>query len=215
MIWANILSVVILFALGFIYFYNHMDVTFDFGPLFLLELIGYFMLHELFHGIGFLIFAKDPKNIKFGITLEKGVFYTLCSERIGKKAIIVTLLFPIIFLSLITFILSLIINSPTLALLSIANLGGAIGDILMVILILKMPSDVEYIDYNNDVGCYLVSKHDLSKIKLFGIKYLGSGVDSDKNIKDIPRIYISKFSIVFLIIYFVLTFSLLFMKEVK
>lgn len=165
----------------------------------LIEIILYFIIHEICHGIGFLIFAKDKKNIKFGAALEKGVLYAACQEKINKKAALISIFLPLIILSFITFPIGYIFNLPDLVLLSIMNFGGAIGDILMGILILNAPSDVSYIDYNTDIGCYLVSESDLESYNSFGFKLIEWGKESEKSVDTtIKRLYVSKSSAIIL-----------------
>lgn len=167
--------------------------------LLLISLLIYFIIHELLHALGFSLFAKNKKNIKFGIKLEKGVLYALCQESISKSAIVISLLLPLTLLSFIAFPISLLLKLNLLTLLSIANFGGAIGDILMFFLIIKAPNDIEYIDYNSDIGMYLLSKNDLSNIKSFGLKLTESGDSKNKRIDEsIKRLYVSRISAIIL-----------------
>lgn len=153
------------------------------------------------------MFAKDKNNIKFGITLEKGVLFAACQEKLNKCAILLSLLLPLICLTVIVLPIGLIIKSPLLVLLAISNFGGAIGDMLMSILILKAPSDVEYIDYNTDIGCYLLSKKDLNDYSSFGFRLVESGSEKDKEVdKSIKRLYVSKTSFIILVILLLLSF---------
>ncbi len=142
---------------------------------------------------------KNKKNIKFGIKLEKGVLYALCQESISKYGIIISLLLPLVLLSFVVFPISLLLKLNLLTLLSIANFGGAIGDILMFFLIIKAPKDIEYIDYNSDIGMYLLSKNDLSNIKSFGLKLTESGDSKNKRTDEsIKRLYVSRTSAIIL-----------------
>lgn len=178
------------------------NVNLNMNGFVFVEMILYFFVHEIFHGIAFSLFVKNKSNVKFGALLEKGVFYTMCQERINKKQIIISLLFPLIFLTIIAFPIGLIIHSDNLCLLALFNLIGASGDVLMALLAHKMPDDIEYIDYDNSVGCTFISRHDLSKYKVFALDYMNSGNDSDKLIdKSIKRIYISKKSYIVLAFY--------------
>lgn len=165
-------------------------------------MLGYLALHEIMHGIGYLLFAKNKKNIKFGAVLEKGALYAMCQEEISKKAIIISLLFPLVTLTFVTLPLALIFNNHFLVFLSLINFSGAIGDIMMFLLIVKMPRDISYIDYNNDLGCFIVSKNDLSNYKMIGIKL--TKVMTENEIKvdsSIKRIYISVSSYVIIAIF--------------
>ena len=163
--------------------------------IFIIGMVFYLILHELFHGLGYSLFAKDKKNIKFGIVLEKGVLYAACQEKINKNAILISLLLPTIFLSIITFPIGMILNLNYLVIYSIINFAGAIGDILMTVLIVRGPKDLEYLDYNNDIGAYLISKSDLSEFKSLGFHLTEQGIASEKKVdKSIKRFYVSKTS---------------------
>ena len=196
MLWANIFSLV-LFVLGFIFLaltYPN-QIVFDNYLSILLAMIIYLTIHELIHGISFMFFCKNKGNVKYGAMLEKGVLYAMCQERISKKGTIISLLAPTIVLTFIALIPAYIFEIDLLAMLAIFNLAGAIGDLMMTAFAIKMPKDIKYIDYDNVIGFYLLSKEDLSKYKSPFLKFVESGKDSDKLInKNIPSIYISKWS---------------------
>ena len=201
MVIMNFLSIALLFIGLGIWFllgllFAPKGIKFNMNPsFFLLLFFLYLVLHEICHGIGYSLFAKNKKAIKYGAALEKGVLYAMCQERINKKALYISLLAPLFILTIIALPLGFIINNFTLQILSVFNLAGAIGDIMMVLFLTKLPKDIVYIDYDNVIGFYLISKEDLSKYKMFGFKYIESGKDSDDLInKDIKLISISKVS---------------------
>lgn len=199
MLIANILSIVMFIVPIIILTILKFDFYSSNSGLFLLELILYFIIHELLHGFGFLIFAKNKKNIKFGITLEKGVLFAACQEKINKKAALISIALPLVVLTFITFPIGILFKLPNLVSLSILNFGGAIGDILMFILITRAPSDVLYIDYNTDIGCYLLSENNLENYTSFGFKLTEHGKESDKKVDEsIKRLYVSKTSAIIL-----------------
>lgn len=199
---ANIVAILILVIGVLTFAFIKGGSSLYYGGIGIIIMFLYFVLHEIFHGIGYSLFAKNKKNIKYGAVLEKSVFYAMCQEEINKKAIIISLLFPLIFLTIVTGIIGIIFKIDGLVLLSILNLSGASGDILMLLLIFKLPKDIKYIDYDNAIGCYFISKHDLSKYKSIGVKYIESGEHKPSLInKDIPRIYISKPSIPILLFF--------------
>ncbi len=201
----NILSIILFFLPLFILSICGYEISFNHMGILLIVMMFYLLLHELFHAIGYSLFAHDKNNIKIGIILEKGVYYAACQELISKHAILVSLMMPLVFLSLITFPIGLIFHLDWLILLSITNFSGAIGDMLMFVLILKCPNDVEYIDYDNSVGAYLVSKNDLSIIKSLGFSLGEVGNFKDKEIdKSVKKFYVSKTSIILLSILLVI-----------
>ena len=179
MVIMNFLSIALLFIGLGIWFllgllFAPKGIKFNINPsFFLLLFFLYLVLHEICHGIGYSLFAKNKKAIKYGISL----------------------LAPLFILTIIALPLGFIINNFTLQILAVFNLAGAIGDIMMVLFLTKLPKDIVYIDYDNVIGFYLISKEDLSKYKMFGFKYIESGKDSDDLInKDIKLISISKVS---------------------
>lgn len=193
----------ILYVIFFIYLYSntYYDI-FDFNFLALLSLFLMFALHEICHGIGYALYAKNKKNIKFGAVLEKGVFYAMCQEEISKQGIIVSLLFPILILTLIPLPFALYFKSSLILFLAITNLIGAIGDILLIKLVLKLPKNITYIDYDNNIGAYFLCNEDISNIKSLGLKCAENNIHDEKLInKDIKSIYISKASKKYFIIF--------------
>ena len=213
MIVANVLAISLMVGIFLLYVFYKKTIQMTYSGFYLILMLFYFLLHEIFHGIGYSLFVKNRKSIKYGCVLEKGVFYAMCQEKIGKNAILISLMFPLVFLSVIVGIIGLIFNIDLLCLLAIINLAGAAGDLLMFFFILKKPKDIKYIDYDNVIGCYFVSDKDLSKYKGLGIKYVESGEDRVELInKKIPRIFISKRSIPTLLIFMVLALLLLFLK---
>ena len=206
MLIANVVALVLMIGVFLLYITYKKKLYIHFSSWYLLVLLFYFLLHEIFHGLGYSLFVKNRKNIKYGCVLEKGVFYAMCQEKISKFAILVSLAFPLIFLTVIVGFIGLILNYDFLCILAIINLAGAAGDLLMLFFIIKLPKDIKYIDYDNVIGCYFISGEDLSKYKSFGIVYKECGTDKNKLIKrSIPRIYISKQSIPALIIFLILS----------
>lgn len=205
----NVGAIVIMIPLLFIHLFYFGE--FNVNIYFLIYAVLYLMLHEFFHGIGFYILRKvKHKNINYGIELEKGIFYCTCKEEISKLNILVSLMFPCFFLGFVTLIISFLINNQMLSLLSIMNISGSIGDILMFIMIIKMPSDIKYIDLDLTTGFYLISKEKLPNKSLgFSLKAVKdyNGEVSSTNRK-ITITKISKIILSYIFILFLLSFVL-------
>ena len=178
--WLNILAIILFLIISIpIYLLEknqnliiHLDVI----ELFL-AMFFYLILHELFHGIGFLL-IKDVKlkNITLGISLEKGVFYCMCKKNISKKDILISLSLPVVFLGILTLIIGIIINSYELIFLSILNITSSIGDIMMIIYFFKCPNDIIYLDLDDCTSFTVISKHDVSRKKVLGIILKEKGI---------------------------------------
>lgn len=172
-------------------------------------LVYYFIwmaLHEILHGVGFLSLLKvDFHNVIYGIKLEKGIFYCMCKQKINRNNILVSLNFPLIFIGIITFIVGILINNTTLILLSIMNIGGSIGDIVMTLAILKMPKDINYLDLDNPTSFNIISDKKL-KSNYLGLKLVSvKDYDAKKHKpKDFKLLTVSKKSIWIILLFFML-----------
>lgn len=204
-IFASIILILLLILLYFTFDNYYFTLTYNK----VLIMIGYFILHELLHYIGYLI-NKNVKNkdLCLGMCLEKGVMYCRCTNEISRTAVMISLLTPFTVIGIISLIISYIFDMPFLAFLSVSNMAGSYFDILMFIQMLKMPKDIKFAEYDECDAYYIISNKDLTNIKTKGI----SLVETDKynkiklKSKDNKRIEISIFSIIILIILVALSF---------
>ena len=203
----NIISILILFVLlllTYILFNNNFNSMFNlfdnskFLVLFLPLMIFYFMLHEIFHAIGYIIHGANKKNITFGMELEKGVFYCLCKQDIKKETILFSLMYPLFFIGIVTYVISIVFNLNILLLLSILNISGAAGDIMYFMFIIRLNNDIMFSELDDGTSFVIKNIDDITKYKYYGLNYLGT-VDKVSR-KDFKRLYISKLSNIVLII---------------
>lgn len=211
MIFLNILAIILFFILFipiYYYLFHHSsNIAASFNIPFFIYLIFWLALHELLHGLGFSLFKiVNKKNITFGIALEKGVFYCMCKQRIPRKVILTSLLFPLSIIGIITLIIGFLINNTTLILLSVFNIVGSIGDIIMTLFFLIIPKEIEYIDQDDATSFTVISKKDLSNIKINGIKIKEQGLYDENKIKatNYKKIIITKKSYPILIIFLII-----------
>lgn len=163
----------------------------------LLFLIPYFVFHEILHSIGYVVTGANFKYITYGAHIEKGILCCLCKQNVSKKSILTSLLFPFIIIGVITYIIGIVINSPILILLSIMNISGCSGDLLMFYSLSKIKK-FEYSEYDNPLAFGLYSEEDLSKKKLPGLKYVGT--KEKLEINNLKKVEISKTSLIAFII---------------
>ncbi len=199
----NILDFVLLIFLFILTYFltGNLDVL-NIQMSWIVILIFWLILHEILHGIGFLILGKVKfKNVIFGAELEKGIFYCMCKEKISKLNILISLVFPLFFIGIFTYIIGLITNNNLLLLLSIFNIAGSIGDIVMTFDILLMPKDIKYLDLDDSTSFTILSKNDLKNKKYLGLILDDNGIyTSSLKAKDYKRLKISKTSIIILAI---------------
>lgn len=200
----NVLAIILFLIVGSIVYLieinDNYTITLSMNNFFILMFI-WLIIHELLHGIGFLIFKEVKlKNITLGMTIEKGIFYCMCKQNIGKKVILTSLLFPITIIGFITLIIGMILNNYELVFLSILNIVSSIGDIVMIIYFLKCPSDIIYLDLDDCTSFTVISNKSLDNIKVPGIVLSKKGIYNAKILysKDKRRIVISKLSYILL-----------------
>ena len=175
----NILAIILFIVVGgiVIFLERHDSYITDIDTLSLVLLVFiWLIIHELLHGIGFIIFREVKiKNLTFGMFLEKGIFYVMCKQNINRRIILTSLCFPVVIIGLITLMVGMYINSFMLVYLSILNIVASIGDIVMIIYFIKAPRDIIYLDLDDPISFTVVSDKDLSNNKIIGINICDSG----------------------------------------
>ncbi len=166
--------------------------------LLLPTMMFYFCLHELLHALGYIVHGANPKKLTFGMEIEKGVLYCLCKQEITKKNILFSLMYPLFFIGIVPYFISVIFKWPLLLLLSIFNIAGAIGDIMYFMFIVRLDKDIMFSEMDDGTSFALISKNDLSKHKPLGLKYVST--ESEISRKDFKRVYISKASYAFVVL---------------
>lgn len=157
----------------------------------------YIILHELLHSLSYILYGAKFNKIEYGMEIEKGILYCLCKQDISRKNILNSLFFPLFYIGVVTLIISYIINSYMLFLLSISNIVGCIGDIIMFIFIVRLNKDIKFSEYNDSTSFGIKSDKDISNMKPFGLKYLGTEKELNRTIN--KKINISKLSLIFIL----------------
>lgn len=182
------------------------SIIYTFNPhrillMFILIFI-YLVLHEVLHSIGYYIYGAKYKNIVYGIELEKGIFYCLCKQNVSKKNIMNSLMYPLFYIGILTYVISLIIRSKYLLVLSIFNISGCIGDIITFLFIIKLNRDIEFSELDDTTSFAIYSNRDISNIKCVGIKYIDTVSKIERFVYN--KIRVSKLSYFILIIILIL-----------
>lgn len=201
----NLFSIALLVLSGSIFYIIYRDNTliilhkvYDY---FILLYIPYLIFHELLHSLAYVLYGADFKNITYGAHLEKGVLCCLCKQNISKKNILHSLLYPFVIIGVITLIIGIIINNPLMILLSLANISGCSGDLIMFYHLAKL-QNYEFSEYDNPTSFGIYTIDDLSKTKMFGLTYVGKKDKLERN--DLNKVVISKASIILLIGFYLL-----------
>lgn len=162
----------------------------------------YMIIHEIIHSISYVLNGAKFNKITYGICLEKSILCCLCKQDIKRKNIICSLLSPLIFIGIITYIISLIFKLPLLFTLSIFNISGCIGDIIMFNFISKLNKNIFFSEFDDPIGFAISSDIDISKNKYFGINFITKTNNLER--KDLKKLYISKPSLIIILIFITL-----------
>ena len=163
--------------------------------------LPYLILHELLHSLGYVIYGADFNNITYGAHLEKGILCCLCKQNIDKRNILHSLLYPFILIGILTLVIGIIFNYPILIILSLANISGCSGDLIMFYHLSKL-NDYQFSEYNDPIAFALYTKNDFSNLKMFGLDYVEKKTRLERN--DLRKVVVSKTSIIILVVFYLL-----------
>jgi len=165
--------------------------------LFLLYVL-WLVLHEIIHGVAYILGGAKPNKVVFGAILEKSIFYCLCKQDITIKAAKRSVLAPLIYIGVFTYIIGFVCHLPMLIFLSITNIAGAAGDILTYAFLSRLSKDSKFSEFDDATSFAILSNKNLSKYKPLGLKFSGTKKSLIK--EDMKKITISKATYIYLII---------------
>ena len=203
--------VLLIMAAGIFYLIYGNDTIevfkYNFGPVMLLY-VPYLILHEILHSIAYVIYGADFKNITYGAHIETGVLCCLCKQNITKKNILFSLLYPFFFIGILTLVIGIVFDFPILVILSLLNISGCAGDLVMFYHLSKL-DNYHFSEYNDPIAFGLYTKNNFSKLKMFGLDYVGKKRVLERG--DLRKIVVSKTSIIaFILFYALMIFSIVF-----
>lgn len=146
-LWVTLLTTIGLFALDLIIqfiVFQSLSISFSFWNV-LFVIVGYVVLivvHELFHLVGFRLFAGIPwKKMIVGVNLKLGIAYATTDEWMTNAAIRKALLLPFWTTGVIPAVIGLYFSDGVWLLLGGLLIGGAVGDFVMYYALRKFPDD--------------------------------------------------------------------------
>ena len=197
----NVLSLIISFILCVllvILYRGRVDTLLNNGlSLAMVFLIPYFCLHEVFHSIAYVLHGASFNKITYGAHIEKGILCCLCKQNITKKNILISLLYPFIFLVLLAFLIGYYFDLYFLVLLAVMNISGCAGDFIMFYHFVKL-KNYEFSEFDDPISFGLYTSDDLSKKKFKGLSFIKESSNLER--KDFKKITISKPSIIYMLL---------------
>ena len=209
----NVFSIILLILMCLIFYIiygkNSIEIFSNNYVLVMFLYVPYLILHEILHSVSYCAYGAKFKNITYGAYLEKGILCCLCKQNINKKNILHSLLAPFIYIGLVTLIIGIIFNIPVLVILSLSNIAGCSGDLVMFYHLIKL-NNYEFSEYNDPIAFGLYTNDDFSKLKLFGLNYVTKKNKLERD--DLKKIRISGSSIILFILFYIFLSFTLFIK---
>lgn len=97
--------------------------------VFIFSFLVYVVVHELLHGISFVLFGKVKiKELKFGVIWKSGMAYCISTVPVKIGAARISLMMPVYAVCIPLYILGILMDSFGISLLAILFLSGSIAD---------------------------------------------------------------------------------------
>lgn len=100
------------------------------GPiLFLLGFLIFIVVHELLHGLAFMVFNKNKmKQLKFGIVFKSGLAYCISTIPVKVGPSRLSLMMPVYVICLPLYVIAMITGDIWLIVMAVFFLSGSTGD---------------------------------------------------------------------------------------
>lgn len=140
------------------------ELTFDMKDFWIAYFlfIVFVVVHELIHGITWAMFCEDRfKSISFGFIAEYLTPYCTCSQPMKRYQIIIGSLMPTIILGFMLGVVSILTGSQMLLIVSVLNILGGGGDLMVTFKLLKYKSpskETLFIDHPYEIGTAVFEK---------------------------------------------------------
>jgi hypothetical protein len=122
---------------------------------FLLLLLLSIVVHELLHGLGFVLAGRVSwRELKFG--LKWGVAYAHCKVPLSARAYRVATALPGIVLGLLPGLLGLALGNAWLTVYGALLSASALGDVLILWLLRSVPGEARVLDHPSEPGCQML-----------------------------------------------------------
>lgn len=151
------------------------------------------VLHEIIHGVSYIIYGAKAKNIKYGVALEKGILYCKCGEYVDKRNICWSVINPFIYIGVVTLFLGFALESILLIGLSLLNISGACADICMFFFFIKRDKNMKFKEIKDSSTFLLKTTEDLKDKKFFAVK-IKEELEKDEFKEDDKLITVTKAS---------------------
>lgn len=129
-------------------------------------LIASIFVHELLHGLSFMLLGKKPFSaIKFGFQLETFTPYAMCKEPVRAGVYRLAIAMPFLILGALPTLIGLAAGRFWLTLFGLWGITGAGGDLLILWLIRHVDAQTLVEDHPTQAGCYVIEDPTIEEFK--------------------------------------------------
>jgi hypothetical protein len=133
-----------------------LSITWSSGTLLIVLLLGV-VVHELIHGISWMVFGKKSFSaIKFGFQWKTVTPYAHLKEPVEVNAYRIGGFMPGFILGIVPYVLSLLLGDGNLFWFSLVHTAAAGGDWLILWLLRNVKSGTLVEDHPTNAGCYVI-----------------------------------------------------------
>jgi hypothetical protein len=126
-------------------------------PVLILAVLLGIILHELIHGLSWVIFGRKPSSmVKFGFQWKTLTPYAHLKEPVEVNAYRLGAFMPGFILGILVYILSLVLGNGDLFWFSLIHTSSAGGDWLILWLIRHVKAGRQVEDHPTNAGCYVL-----------------------------------------------------------
>lgn len=126
-------------------------------PLLIFAVLLGIVIHELLHGISWVIFGHKPSSsIQFGFQWKTLTPYAHLKEPVEVNAYRIGAFLPGFILGLFAYLLSLVFENGDLFWFSLVHTSASGGDWLILWLIRDVKAGMQVEDHPTNAGCYLL-----------------------------------------------------------
>ena len=120
-------------------------------------LVPLIVVHELLHAVGFVAGGASRRQIAFGVDMKTLTPFAHCTRPLASRAMRYAIALPGVVLGVLPAVVGLATGTAVLSVLGGVGMAAAGGDVLVLWLIRRVPSDQLLADHPSRVGCYTPS----------------------------------------------------------
>lgn len=119
--------------------------------------VALLVAHEATHAIGWILFAGvQPKDIRFGIAWKTLSPYAHSKVAMKAGGYRVGVVLPLIITGIVPTLIGTLTNTGWLTVAGAILVSGAVGDLIVLWVIRRIPTEAMVIDHPQNAGCYVV-----------------------------------------------------------